>query len=318
MSFVARSGCLAIVPSNRWQRTVCHTVRLRGIGLHTGETAEVLVDPAPEDYGIRFGYDGLGTGQDSGLIQYCGDNTTSVAIDGTRLQCIEHLLSCLHGLGITNAHLRLVRGSEVPIADGAALEIATRILAAGGWMEQRKRSLVLRVRDTIVCSDETEGRLICARPWPGGLRVRATIVFPAPIAVQHYSLTVTPRSYLREIAPARTFLRDGLDAVGFGKVSGERLLGLSAAPGSVALWNRRGFLSELRIEREQVRHKILDFLGDVFSLGLPVEGDFQLLRPGHSFTNHFCQRLRGLLAGREGLDGVALSPSGETRPIRKA
>lgn len=261
-----------------------------------------MVNPAPEDYGVRFCYNNLYAGQGNAIFQYRGDNTTSVAINNSRLQCIEHLVSCLHGLGITNAHVQLVQGSEVPIADGSSQEIASQILEAG-WVEQKKRALVLRIRDTIISSDETEGRLIRARPWPG-LRVSATIVFPEPIAVQRYSLTVTPESYLREIAPARTFLRDGLDAVGFGKVREERLLGLGTKPGPVVLWNQRGFLSQPRFEQEQVRHKILDFLGDIYSLDLPVEGDFQLLRPGHGFTHKFCQRLRGFLAGREAIEDL--------------
>ncbi len=288
---------IEIVQSETLQRTLRESVIITGRTLHTGEWAEIVIDPAPENYGIRFCHYESRAGKGESLFVCAGDSTSSAIINGGRILCIEHMMSSLHGLGITNAHIRCVKGSEVPIGDGSAENLVAKIVEAG-WVEQRVPTLCFAVKGIIRQVDASEHRLIVAHPWHG-FRVDALIDFPQPIGKQSYSIEVTPGTYLREIAPARTFLQQSIDVTSLSKVRDMRLLGLEVGrldECQVILYDNANYFSALRFSTEAVRHKVLDFIGDIYTLGLPIRGRFQIIRPGHGFTLKFCHLLSSILA----------------------
>ncbi|MES1240842.1 MAG: UDP-3-O-acyl-N-acetylglucosamine deacetylase [Acidobacteriota bacterium] len=280
-----------------FQRTLRKPVVIKGRALHTGELSEIVIEPAPENYGIRFCHDRITAGRGESQFFCAGDSTSSAKINGSRLLCIEHLMSALHGLGITNAHIRCVEGNEVPIRDGSAWDHVSGILDSG-WVEQRVPASYLAILDTVRLEDRVGQRTIVAQPWKG-FHIDASIHFPPPIGDHSYSIEITPESYRREIAAARTFLQRSIDDVGLSEVRENRLLGLEVSRpdrSQAILYRKSGYVSTLRFSTEAVRHKILDFIGDIYTLGLPIRGRFHLVRPGHGFTLKFCQLLSSLLA----------------------
>jgi UDP-3-O-[3-hydroxymyristoyl] N-acetylglucosamine deacetylase len=289
-------SAIKIVQSQILQKTLRRSVVVTGRTLHTGELAEVVIEPAPENYGIRFCHYALRADRGESQFFYAGDSTSSAKINDGRILCIEHMMSSLHGLGITNAHIRCTEGAEVPIRDGSANDIVAEIMDAG-WVEQRLVSACAAVRSTIFYTDKHERRSIIARPWDGFL-VDASISFPRPIGKQVYSIEITPDSYLREIASARTFLQQSTEIVTLAEVRDKRLLGLDVDrldACQALVYDSFNYISTLRFSTEAVRHKILDFIGDIYTLGVPVRGRFTLVRPGHSFTLKFCQFLLDML-----------------------
>ena len=105
-------------------------MRFRGQALHVGGLSEIVIEPAPEDYGIRFSYDDAQAKQVATSFRYYDDNTTSVYSEDFKFLCVEHVTSALYGLGISNAHIRFVRNCESPIGDGCQVPISLDTLSA--------------------------------------------------------------------------------------------------------------------------------------------------------------------------------------------
>jgi UDP-3-O-acyl-N-acetylglucosamine deacetylase len=200
-------------------------------------------------------------------------------------------MSCLHALNITNAHVHFIKGSEFPIFDGSAEPILSKLL--GSLVEQRKQALGIFIRTPLHIIDAKDGRAIWARPGQG-FTVHTTIDFPKPIGQLSYSCAVNDVSFCAEIASARTFLRDSIDRVPLECVRLSRLRGLAGPPVDLCqaiVYDNRTYQSQLRFPDEPVRHKLLDFIGDIYTVGYPVKGEFSLLRPGHSFSLKFAELL---------------------------
>jgi UDP-3-O-[3-hydroxymyristoyl] N-acetylglucosamine deacetylase len=275
-----------------WQRTLGQPITLSGVELHDGGVAEVRVEPAPVDHGIQFSSGGTGKAS-PGEYTYGSNFTTSVRLGDKLHMCIEHLMSCLNGLGITNAHIRFLSGREVPILDGSAKEIAAPLLKAG-VVDQSKRAIGLHIRKPIELRDERDGRVITAQPWPG-FSVIGKIDFPPPIGDQALTVELDDKTYLSEIANARTFLKDSVDKVPLDDVRTNRLHGVGGPAIEdchACIYDNTQFLTRLRFKDEPVRHKMLDFIGDIYTCGYPVRGQFTIVRPGHLFSLKFAQLLR--------------------------
>jgi UDP-3-O-[3-hydroxymyristoyl] N-acetylglucosamine deacetylase len=274
---------------NLHQHTMAGPVTFTGVGLHTGELTRATILPAPPDSGIAFRIAGTGT-----VIPAAVDHVIETAYStvlsrgGARIATVEHVLAGLYGMGVDNALVE-VDGPELPILDGSALPIAAAIRARG-LVEQHARRRFLRVseRERIRCN----GSFIVAGPSPSDdLVVLMMIDFPGTvIGRQWLRFTLNPDTFLEEIAPARTFvLREQIDGLwSTGMAQGGSLDNAIVVEG-YAIQNPEG----LRFRDEFVRHKILDFLGDMALLGRPVAGSFLAVRSGHTVNRCLTEYLSG-------------------------
>jgi len=273
------------------QRTLRQPVRFSGIGLHNGRMTELVVEPARVDYGIRFGRNEALEPAPATFV--CQSNfTTTARMAGTELLCVEHLMSSLHGLGVTNAHVRVLSGDEVPFLDGCSMEFSTQLLAVG-VVAQPAEARALFVTKPLYLRDEQHQREVFASP-SDRLVVEATIVFPPPIGRQDFAVDVNETSYLAEIAGARTFLKDSISKHTLDEVRATRLFGLggpAVADCQAIVYDDDRYHTLLRFGDEPVRHKILDFIGDIFTCGHLVRGHFKIVRPGHAFSLRFVELL---------------------------
>jgi UDP-3-O-[3-hydroxymyristoyl] N-acetylglucosamine deacetylase len=195
-----------------------------------------------------------------------------------------------------------VVGGEVPIMDGSAAPFAA-LLTEAGIRVQKKARRVYRLAGPAGCA--REGKSISVEPHDG-FRVDYLIDFPHPlIGRQRLSFELTPESFAR-VAYARTF--------GFAEdVAALRARGL-ALGGSLdnaVVLDEHGVLNAggLRSTDEFVRHKILDFIGDMAMLPLPLTGRFTVICSGHSLNNEFLRQILG--AG-------LLRPTETSLPFRQA
>ena len=108
------------------------------------------------------------------------------------------------------------------------------------------------------------------------------------IGIQTLTYSHTDGSFAAELASARTFcqLRDVELMKKAGMALGGSLDNAVVVDGGQIL-NDGG----LRMEREFVRHKALDCLGDLMLLGLPVKAKMTAHRPGHALSTKLVQTL---------------------------
>ncbi len=266
------------------QRTFKQRASLDGIGLHSGANVRVTLAPAPADSGIVFVRDGV---EIPALSEFVVDTTmnTSLGRDGIRVGTVEHLLAALAGCGIDNARIE-VEGPEVPIMDGSSDPFVSLVRRAG-IHELRPARRFLLVRQPVTISDGD--KLVRLSPARGKFSIHYTIDFKHPlISDQSFKIEMTERSFQKDIARARTF--------GFKRdVEWLHKAGL-ARGGSLAnavvvddfnILNSEG----LRFPDEFVRHKILDAVGDLSLIGMPVIGHLTAVKSGHALNHQLVRKV---------------------------
>ena len=294
------------------QRTLKQRASLDGIGLHSGAKVRLTLAPAPIDSGIvLIRTDVCPRVEIAALAEHVVDTTmnTSLGRAGVRIGTVEHLLAALAGSGIDNARVE-VEGPEVPILDGSA-EPFVKLVREAGIHEQRATRRYLLVRKPVVVSDgDKQARL---SPSRGKFSISYTIDFQHPlISDQKYKLEMNDRSFQREIARARTF--------GF-KRDVERLhragLALGGSLENAVVVDDFNILNPegLRFPDEFVRHKILDALGDLSLLGMPIIGHLNAVKSGHAL-NH--QLVRKVLAEREAWEIVQPRAEDELHALQES
>jgi UDP-3-O-[3-hydroxymyristoyl] N-acetylglucosamine deacetylase len=257
------------------QQTLAHTIDIEGVGLHSGSRASLSIRPASPDQGITFVRRDLGGVAIPAAHRYLQNSAYATTLGHGRagVATVEHLLSALHGLGVDNAVVE-VDGGEVPILDGSARPFVEAVLAAGR-RRQKARRRYLGLQQPIAI--RRAGRSIVALP-SNELRVTYAIDFPHPaIGYQVWSARLDEECFVSSVAPARTFclLRD---------VEAMQRAGL-ARGGSLdnaVVVGEGGVLNDsLRFPDEFVRHKVLDLIGDLALLGMPLRAHVIAFKGGH-------------------------------------
>jgi UDP-3-O-[3-hydroxymyristoyl] N-acetylglucosamine deacetylase len=260
----------------RPQRTVTRSIVIAGQGLHSGLKTGVILHPAPAGFGIVFS----SLADESTMaarienVKDTGYNTT-LASGGNSVRTVEHLMSALHGMGITN--LLVKTDHEIPAFDGSALEFCKQI-AAAGIQEQNADIEPIRISKPIAAGSDGGGEFIRIEPAER-LTVDYTLEYPEPIGRQHVRFELTsPEAYAGEIAPARTFgfVSEFHKLAEMGLASGGRLDNL------ILVDDEKVVNTTLRFADEFARHKILDLIGDLYLLGRPLVGRVTARRTGHS------------------------------------
>ncbi len=258
------------------QTTLAESVEARGIGLHTAVPVQVRLMPAPPDTGYVFRRTDLGGFEIPATVEsvaHCSYATTLMRT-GVMLSTVEHLLSALRGCGVDNAYVE-VDNLEVPIMDGSA-EAFAEMIESAGLVDQPTARRALLVREKV--SAVSGNRRISIEP-ADAFEIDCVIDFPHPlIGVQHRSVTLDNGSFAREIASARTFgFIEEVEAL-----RRANLIRGGSLDNAIVL-TRDGMLNEtgLRWSDEFVRHKILDIIGDLALLGMPLMGRVTAERSGH-------------------------------------
>jgi UDP-3-O-[3-hydroxymyristoyl] N-acetylglucosamine deacetylase len=271
----------------QFQRTLKNEIRCKSIGLHSGRKVNMVIKPAATDTGIIFVRSDL---TENNHIKAHLTNVsetvlaTTLGTNGTRVSTIEHLLSAFRGMGIDNAFVEL-DAQEVPIMDGSALPFVNLIKNAGTRIQNRERRFLVIKKDVIVSDDSGEAIL---RPAPD-FRITYRIDYPHPIiGEQTYEMVFSYDHYEREICRARTF--GFLNEVEYMQAKGLALGG--SLQNAIILDDEKIINKEgLRCPDELVKHKILDAIGDLFLLGLPIMGHFIGYKSGHRLNNLLLKKL---------------------------
>lgn len=269
----------------RLQKTLRHEVCFEGIGLHTGLYAKVCLKPASRDTGVVF----VRTDRQISIkasIDAVTDTafSTTLGFNGVKIRTVEHILAAIAGLGIDNVIVE-VNGPEIPILDGSSFELAS-LLIKGGIAKQSKNKPRIKITNPLVLTDGHAE--IAVFPYEGR-RITYHIHFDhSLLGEQNLSVELNKENFLLEIAPARTFgfLKDVeyLKANGFAKGGS---FDNAIVLGEKSILNSTG----LRFKDEFVRHKILDLIGDLSLVGLPIYGHIIANKSGHTTHLKFLKKL---------------------------
>lgn len=260
------------------RKTLNYTHTFTGIGVHTGRESTLTLHPEQLGKGIYFVRQDLGENAIVPVAPHtvvAGERATYLKHNDISIQTPEHVLSALAGLGISDCRLEL-SDQEVPILDGSALPFAQAIRNDGGEdLPHTQRPITLSEplcvkhgnASIIAIPSETFSVSYC-------LDYSGTV-----IGQQFFSLEVTADHYLSDIAPARTF--------GFYKDLQpllEKGLSQGASLENVLVIGDDGYMNPPRLDLEEVKHKILDVIGDFSLLGAPLHMHLVCIASGHAMN----------------------------------
>jgi UDP-3-O-[3-hydroxymyristoyl] N-acetylglucosamine deacetylase/3-hydroxyacyl-[acyl-carrier-protein] dehydratase len=279
----------------RPQRTLARPVVIDGVGLHTGESGSMRMVPAEPDTGVRFvrtdldGRPEVEVRPENAHFDPRAGRRTILQEDGVQVHTMEHVLAAVAGVGLDNVRIE-TSTMEIPEGhDGSADPIARALLEAGLVDQDRA---VRHIKITKPVRWSAGGVELSAVPY-SGFRITFTIEYDhSLIGRQTISLDLDRDAFLKQIAPARTFVleRDVEALRQAGWIRGGRL------ENAIVVGKDRILNPEpLRWPDEFVRHKVLDLLGDLFLLGGPVLGHVTAVRSGHQGHVAFVKHLKETL-----------------------
>ena len=286
------------------QHTIAAPALCAGIGVHSGERVRLVLKPAPADHGVVFvrtdvtdcnnRVPALATTVSSTQL-----NTEIRNAQGVAVSTIEHLMAALAALEIDNVTVE-IDGPECPIMDGSALPFV-ELLDRAGRKTQEARRRFIEILDRVEVSGP--GKTAALSP-ASTFELDFELRYATPvIGTQRIALAVTEDSFRQELAAARTFgfVHEVMQLKAQGLGRGASLENAVAIEDD-AIVNPEG----LRMEREFVRHKALDAVGDLYTLGMPMIGRFETVCGGHALNNQLC---RALLARPKAFRVVTVPPS---------
>ncbi len=270
-----------------FQRTLNKEINCSNIGLHTGRKVKMKIKPAGVDTGIVFRRRDLpDTPEIHADFNNVCDTTlaTSLGTNGTRVATVEHILSAFSGMGVDNAIVEL-DSFEVPIMDGSALPFVNLLKEVGTHAQKKAKKMLVIKKPVTVKEGDASATFLPADEF----KITYQIDFSHDvIGKQEYSMTFSDEIYEKDISPARTF--GFLKEVEYLQAKG---LGLGGSLDNAIILDDKKIINKdgLRFPDEFVKHKILDAIGDLFLLGMPIIGHFIAYKSGHRLNNLLLKEL---------------------------
>jgi len=265
------------------QRSIKNKVSAVGVGLHTGQKVRIVLKPAIGNSGIVFKRTDIKVPIEIKVEPKAVKETqlsTTIGKGKFKISTVEHLMSALSASGIDNILIE-VDGSEIPIMDGSSISFVYLIKSAV-VCEQLESKKFAVIKDVIKVQDGE--KFAKFEPYKGFL-VDFTIDFPHPAFKKensHVEIDFFKDSYVKQISRARTF--GFMQEVEYLRSNG---LARGGSLDNAIVLDEYKILNDegLRYSDEFVRHKILDALGDLYMIGMPIIGKFVAFKSGHELNN---------------------------------
>lgn len=313
------------MPQNLKQSTLKKSAKLSGIGLHTGSQVNVTFHPAPENHGIVFRRIDLA---ENPLVEadvdFVVDTSRGTTLEkkGVRIATVEHVLAALAGLEVDNVMID-VDASEIPIMDGSSYPFIEAVLEAGLLQQNAEREFFTIPSNIYYAEQELQVDMV-AMPLDG-FRATVMVDYNSPVLGSQHATLTDIKEFKKEVASCRTFcflheletlLNNNLIKGGdlsnaiviVDKVVSEvelaRLADLFQKP-KVEV-KKEGILNnvDLRFQNEPARHKLLDLIGDLSLVGVPLKGHVMAARPGHAANVAFAKKIKAQYKKWKKGDGV--------------
>ena len=270
------------------QKTIKKNISFKGIGLHSGLNANLIIKPAEPNSGIIFKRIDI---QNNNIIIPNLFNVSSAILcttianeHGVSVSTIEHLMGALYGMGIDNALIE-IDNEEVPILDGSAKLFVEAINEAG--LETSDAPIkVIKIEKSIEFKDGNKS--ISIEPSKVSLDIDFELKYENELIGQQRNLIKVYESDLEDVYNSRTFCLfedvEKLYAMGLGKGG--------SLDNAVVVKNNKVLNNDgLRNEKEFVNHKILDCMGDLYLAGYKIIGKIICSQGGHKLTNELLRKV---------------------------
>jgi UDP-3-O-[3-hydroxymyristoyl] N-acetylglucosamine deacetylase/3-hydroxyacyl-[acyl-carrier-protein] dehydratase len=307
------------------QKTIKTSISISGTGLHTGNDVNLSFHPAPENFGYKF----KRTDLDSNIavpadVEHVVDTSrgTSIEYKGIRIDTIEHVLAALAGLEIDNVLVELDQ-SETPILDGSARIYVEKLLEAG-IVEQKAPRNYFELATNVTYTDAAKKTQIIAIPAKE-LQLSVMIDYDSQILPSQNAVLTKISQFRDEFAPCRTFvflheleflLKNNLIKGGDlnnAIVFVNRVVSQKELDHLAHIFNKprvevlkEGILNnlELKFPNEPARHKLLDMIGDLALVGMPIKAHVIASRPGHFSNIEFAKLIKKQLLIQQRTESV--------------
>lgn len=299
------------------QTTLKAPVTVVGVGLHTGRQVTMTFKPAPENHGYKFQRIDI---EGFPIIDADVDNVTdtsrgtTITQNGASVSTIEHTLAALAGLEIDNVLIE-IDAPEAPIMDGSSMPFIEELERVGIVQQDADREYFV-IPNNLYYSEPDRHVEMTAMPYLDDYRVTVMVDYNSPVlGSQHASLS-SITEFKKEIASCRTFcfLHELEMLLQHNLIKGGDLNNAIVVVDKVVsedelehlakLFNREkiavareGILNniELRHQNEPARHKLLDVIGDLALVGMPLKGHIMAARPGHAANVAFAKKIKALI-----------------------
>ncbi len=299
------------------QRTISNKVTVSGVGLHTGCESTVTFLPAPENHGIVFRRTDVdGKPEIPALADYVVDVSrgTTLGIDEVKVHTVEHVLAAIAGLEIDNVIVE-IDAPEPPVGDGSSKPFVEVLTKAGFTVQDAPKDYLI-IDQTVEYLNEKKDVQMVALPLDD-FRITIMIDYKNPaLGSQHTGLFSLEDEFVNEFSTARTFcflkevemlrenglirggnlenaiviVDDEMEPEELKKLAKKLGVNGSIMLGSTGILNDR----TLRYKNEPARHKLLDLLGDLALVGVPMKAQILAARPGHPHNVEFAKKIRKL------------------------
>jgi len=277
------------------RKTIAEEILISGKGLHKGQESSVMIRPC-EDEGIYFVIKGKKYNIKEVSAEGTGRGTTLFFPDGSVLYTVEHLLASLAGSGITDIEIEMEENCEIPVLDGSARDITESLKSAG---IVAKSSVIEPAILSLPFGVDTDKGDKCIWAFPSTRTSYTFIIdFENPlVGRQVFTFIPSEMDFSLEIAPARTF--------GFENEIEElkrRGLVKGGTPENAVIVGEKSIKAEggLHFPDEFVRHKLLDLIGDLSLLGVPLQANIYAFKSGHELNLQFTERLKRIFSRQRG------------------
>ena len=270
------------------QKTIKKNIAFKGVGLHSGLEASVIIKPSEPNTGITFKRTDL---KKNNIITPNIFNVSSAVFCttisneyGVSVSTVEHLMGSLYGMGIDNAVIE-IDNQEVPILDGSA-KIFVEAISNVGIQSSEAPIKVIKIEKKIEFVDGK--KLISIEPSKISLDIDFELKYENDLIGTQRNLVKVYESDLTDIYNSRTFcLYEDIEKLKeMGLAKGGSLENAIVVKGEKIL-NKEG----LRNEKEFVNHKILDCMGDLYLVGYKIIGKIVCTQGGHKLTNQLLRKV---------------------------
>lgn len=298
------------------QKTIKTAVSIEGTGLHTGNNVTLTIKPAPIDHGYKFRRTDLKSDICIAAdVDHVIDTSrgTSLEADGIRIDTVEHLLAALAGLEIDNVLIEMNQ-SETPILDGSS-RLFVELLLEAGIVEQDALKNYFELSSNVTYTNAEKKVEMIAIPAKD-FHISVMIDYDLKVVLPQNATLGSMDQFREEIAPCRTFvflheleylLNNNLIKGGDlnnAIVFVDRVISRKELDHLAKIFNKprvevlkEGILNnlELHFPNEPARHKLLDVIGDLALVGMPLKAHIIATRPGHQSNVGFARMIKDLI-----------------------
>lgn len=298
------------------QHTIKRAISISGVGLHTGSDCTLTFQPAPENHGFKFQRIDLPNQPIMNAdVDYVVDTSrgTTLEHNGCRVNTVEHVLAALAGMELDNVLIQL-DGPEPPIMDGSSKPFVDLLLEAKIIEQEADREYFV-VPENVHYADVARKVEMVAMPVDD-YRLTVMVDYNSSVLGSQHASVTDIKEFEKEISSCRTFcflhelemllannLIKGGDlnnaiVIVDRKVEDDELdhlAGLFNKP-KVSV-RKEGILNnlEMRFQNEPARHKLLDLIGDLALIGMPIKAQIMAARPGHAANVAFAKKIKALI-----------------------